>query len=344
MKSTHSIHPCLLKVAVAVSIATGTLGFAQAAGIAPEGQAAGTSQYILNTDRLIVKYKDSGSAVFKGKGGPPAMTAARQSIADRAGQEFGMKLQALRTTANGAHVLKIDRKVSVKEADALAQELMARDASVEYAEPDRIMRKMATANDPHVRRSSGTTPKRPAACACRPPGTRTTGTGVKVAVIDTGIRPHADLVRPVRRRLRLHLRHRHRQRRQRPRQRPSRSGRLDRRQRMRRRRPASSSSWHGTHVAGTIAAMTNNAWASPASPTTPRSCRCACSASAAATPRTSPTRSSGRRAAPSAACRPMPTRPRSSTCRSAAAAPAAPPPRTRSTAPFARHRRHRRGR
>ena len=53
MKSTHSIHPSLLKVAVAVSIAVGTLGSAQAATtINPD------------TDRLIVKYMDSGSGVF----------------------------------------------------------------------------------------------------------------------------------------------------------------------------------------------------------------------------------------------------------------------------------------
>ena len=256
MKSTHSIHPSLLKVAIAVSIATGTLGFAHAAGIAPDAQAAGSSQTILGTDRLIVKYKDSGSAVFKGQG-VPAMTAARQAIAERAGQEFGMKLKALRTTATGAHVLKIDRKVSVKEAEALAKELMARDASVEYAEPDRILRKMATPTDPmynqqwHYFEATGGL-RLPAAWDS------STGVGVRVAVIDTGIRPHADL-----------------------------SGQIlagydfisdtaiandgggrdsdasdpgdwtaagecavgD---------PASGSSWHGTHVAGTVAAATNN--------------------------------------------------------------------------------------
>ncbi|MDB5748415.1 MAG: peptidase, partial [Massilia sp.] len=256
MKSTHSIHPSLLKIAVAASIATGTLGLAQAAGIAPDAQ-AGSSQTILSTDRLIVKYKDSGSAVFKGKGGTPAMTAARQSIADRAGQEFGMKLQALRTTASGAHVMKIDRKVSKKEAETLAKELMARDASVEYAEPDLIMRRMATANDPmyaqqwHYTEATGGL-RLPAAWDS------STGTGVKVAVIDTGIRPHADLSgqyvggydfisdtaiandgggRDAD---------------------ASDPGDWTAASECAAGEPASSSSWHGTHVAGTIAAKTNN--------------------------------------------------------------------------------------
>ncbi|MGX4643220.1 S8 family peptidase [Massilia sp. SYSU DXS3249] len=244
MKSIHSIHPSLLKIAAAVSIATVSLG-AQAG--AP----------ILETDRLIVKYKDSGSAVFKGQGAVPAMTAARQAVAERAGQQFGMSLKALRTTATGAHVMKIDRKVSVKEAEALAAELMARDASVEYAEPDRILRKMATPTDPmytqqwHYYETTGGL-RLPAAWDS------STGTGVRVAVIDTGIRPHADL-----------------------------SGQIlagydfisdatignDGNGRdsdasdpgdwtlaneCAAGEPASSSSWHGTHVAGTIAAATNN--------------------------------------------------------------------------------------
>ena len=255
MKSTHSIHPSLLKIAVAVSIATGSLGLAQAAGIAPEAQGA-ASQHILGTDRLIVKYKDAGSAVFKGQG-TPAMTAARQAIADRAGQEFGMKVKALRTTATGAHVLKIDRKVTNQEAEALAKELMARDASIEYAEPDRILRKMATPTDPmytqqwHYFEATGGL-RLPAAWDS------STGVGARVAVIDTGIRPHADL-----------------------------SGQIlagydfisdatiandgggrdadasdpgdwTAAGECAAGEPASNSSWHGTHVAGTVAAATNN--------------------------------------------------------------------------------------
>ncbi len=254
MKSTHSIYPSLLKVAVAVSIVTGSLASASAAGTAPEVQ--GASQFILNTDRLIVKYKEPNLGGARARVAT-AMTAGRQAIADRAGQQLGLRLQALRTTATGAHVFKIDRKVSVKDADALAKEMMARDASIEYAEPDLIMTKKATPTDPmyaqqwHYFEATGGL-RLPAAWDT------TTGAGVRVAVIDTGIRAHADL-----------------------------SGQIlagydfisdttiandgggrdsdasdpgdwtaanecaagD---------PSSTSSWHGTHVAGTIAAATNN--------------------------------------------------------------------------------------
>jgi serine protease len=256
MKSTHSIYPSLLKVAVAVSIVTGSLASASAAGTVPEAQPAGGAQYILNTDRLIVKYKDAnvGSAQARVA---TAMTAGRQAIADRAGQQLGLRLQALRSTATGAHVFKIDRKVSVKEAAALAKEMMARDTSIDYAEPDLIMRKMATANDPlyaqqwHYTDATGGL-RLPAAWDL------STGTGVKVAVIDTGIRPHADLSgqyvggydfisdatigndgngRDAD---------------------PSDPGDWTAANECAAGEPASGSSWHGTHVAGTIAAKTNN--------------------------------------------------------------------------------------
>ncbi|MGJ9419277.1 S8 family serine peptidase [Massilia sp. CMS3.1] len=256
MKSTHSIYPNLLKVAVAVSIVTGSLASASAAGTVPDFQVAGTKQYIVETDRLIVKYKDANVGAAQARVAT-AMTSARQAIADRAGQQLGLRLQALRTTGTGAHVFKIDRRVSVKDADALAKEMMARDTSIEYAEPDRIMRKMATANDPmyaqqwHYTETTGGL-RLPAAWDL------STGTGVKVAVIDTGIRPHADLSgqyvggydfisdtaiandgggRDAD---------------------ASDPGDWTAANECAAGEPSSGSSWHGTHVAGTIAAKTNN--------------------------------------------------------------------------------------
>jgi serine protease len=257
MKSTQSIYPRLVKVAVALSIATASLGSASAlaAGVAPEARLEEPSHIILDTDRLIVKYKDAQVGVATRVA--TAMPAVRQAIADRAGQQLGLRLQALRATATGAHVFKIDRKVSVKEAAALAQEMMARDTSIEYAEPDLIMRKMATASDPmytqqwHYYEATGGV-RLPAAWDL------STGTGVRVAVIDTGIRPHADLsgqyvggydfitdaaiandgnARDAD---------------------PTDPGDWTAASECAAGEPASNSSWHGTHVAGTIAAKTNN--------------------------------------------------------------------------------------
>ena len=254
MKSTHSIYPSLLKVTAALAIVVGPLHASAAVPDAVPG-AAKESQYILHTDRMIVKYKDA--KVVNGRAFVPAVTAARQSVVDRAGQDFGAKLEPVRTTATGAHVMKMNRKLSLTEADALAKEMMARDPSIEYAEPDRIMTKMMTPNDPryteqwHYYEATGGL-RLPAAWDS------STGAGIRVAVIDTGYRPHADL-----------------------------SGQIlagydfisdtavanDGNGRdsdasdpgdwvaaseCYAGNPASGSSWHGTHVAGTIAAATNN--------------------------------------------------------------------------------------
>ena len=254
MKSTLSIYPSLLKVTAALAIVVGPLYASAAVPDAAPG-AAKESQYILHTDRIIVKYKDA--KVVNGRAFVPAVTAARQAVVDRAGQDFGAKLEPVRTTATGAHVMKMNRKLSLTEAGALAKEMMARDPSIEYAEPDRIMTKMMTPNDPryseqwHYYEATGGL-RLPAAWDS------STGSGVRVAVIDTGYRPHADL-----------------------------SGQVlagydfisdtaisnDGNGRdsdasdpgdwvaaneCYAGNAASGSSWHGTHVAGTIAAATNN--------------------------------------------------------------------------------------
>ena len=254
MKSTLSIYPSLLKVTAALAIVVGPLHASAAVPDAAPG-AAKESQYILHTDRMIVKYKDA--KVVNGRAFVPAVTAARQSVVDRAGQDFGAKLEPVRTTATGAHVMKMNRKLSLTEAGALAKEMMARDPSIEYAEPDRIMTRMMTPNDPryteqwHYYEATGGL-RLPAAWDS------STGSGVRVAVIDTGYRPHADL-----------------------------SGQVlagydfisdtaisnDGNGRdsdasdpgdwvaaneCYAGNAASGSSWHGTHVAGTIAAATNN--------------------------------------------------------------------------------------
>ncbi len=204
------------------------------------------------TDRIIVKYR----AV-------PATAAAQATQArgaELSAARFGVAMSRVRTTALGSQVLRADRRLSLAAADRLAADIAASDPNVEYAEPDRIMRRTLTPNDSryneqwHYFESTGGI-NAPAAWD------KSTGAGVVVAVIDTGYRPHADLAANLL---------------------PGydfigdtfvandgngrdsdasdpgdwinagECGPGD---------PATfeSSSWHGTHVAGTIAAVTNNA-------------------------------------------------------------------------------------
>ena len=82
--------------------------------------------------------------------------------------------------------------MSLAEAERLAADIAASDPNVEYAEPDRIMRKVFTPNDTqynqqwHYFEAAG-------GINAPPAWDKATGTGVVVAVIDTGYRPHADL-------------------------------------------------------------------------------------------------------------------------------------------------------
>jgi serine protease len=263
MKSRQSNYPAVLKLCAAAVLGLGA-GVASA-GVpadAPAAPGARHAAFSDHTDRLIVKYKDdSAPAPVKGLvtavSRAVPLSTARKAIVDRAGQQFGMLLKEAHTIGTGARIFKLDRKVSLADAAALAAELKARDASVEYAEPDRIMHPLFTPNDSmysqqwdYFDATGGL--NLPAAWD------KSTGAGIRVAVIDTGYRPHADL-----------------------------SGQIlagydfitdtavsnDGNGRdsdasdpgdwvaageCGSGEPAENSSWHGTHVAGTIAALTNN--------------------------------------------------------------------------------------
>jgi serine protease len=178
----------MLKLCVAAVITTGTLaGVAQAQQV----RAAQPAPFVAQTDRLIIKYKDSEPS---GKGAAHAapISAARKAMTDRAGQQFGLSMKLLHTIGTGAHVMQLDRKMALADVQALAAELMARDSSVEYAEPDRIMTAQYTPNDPQY---TNQWDYFDATGGMRLPAAwdKSTGAGINVAVIDTGYRPHADL-------------------------------------------------------------------------------------------------------------------------------------------------------
>jgi serine protease len=154
-------------------------------------QDAAQTKPITQTDRLIVKYKD---AVDNSKGAVPAraLSAARQALIARAGQQVGATLRALHATATGADVLQLSRSMSLDEAKALAAELQARDPDVEYAEPDRIMLPLFVPNDPMYSQQWDFYEAK-AGLNLPAAWDKSTGAGINVAVIDTGYRPHADL-------------------------------------------------------------------------------------------------------------------------------------------------------
>jgi len=218
--------------------------------LAPLAAAAADAGF---TDRIIVKYRGSPDAAQAMAG------TTKMGNAELSAQRFGLTMSRVRTTALGSQVLRVDRKLSLAEAEQLAADIAASDPNVEYAEPDRIMRKVFTPNDTryneqwHYFEAAGGI-NAPTAWD------KSTGSGVVVGVVDTGYRPHADLAANIlpgydfisdtfvandgngRDSSALD-----------PGDwvNPGECGPGD---------PAAfeASSWHGTHVSGTIAAITNN--------------------------------------------------------------------------------------
>lgn len=245
MQKKSPLSFALIPVAFAAACACATSSFA--------GQAEDmlvSQPVVSNTQRLIIKYKDSAPAAKQTT--PQAMALAHEAV-----QRQGVQMKWLRTNALGAHVLKLDRAVDVATAKQLAASIQAADPAVEYAEPDRLMQPLLTPNDPsynsqwHYFEAAG-------GLNLPQAWDKSTGAGVVVSVIDTGIRAHADLA--------ANLRPGHdfitdlavandgngRD------ADPSDPGDWVSAGECGAGQPASTSSWHGTHVAGTIAAVTNN--------------------------------------------------------------------------------------
>ena len=150
----------------------------QAAQIGPDGLIVQAAQ----TDRLIVKYKS-------GKGAFPTENA--RLAAQVASNRHGVQLTHLRQMASGAQVFKLSRRLGKGDIDALAASFRSGDANIEYVEPDRLLQPQLTPTDPMYAQQWSLFD---AVGGIRAPDAwnKSSGEGVTVAVIDTGVRPHAD--------------------------------------------------------------------------------------------------------------------------------------------------------
>ena len=219
-----------------------------AQAVEPELSAMAVAPDEVVTDRIIVKYKSTMA-------GANAMSMS-QTAMDRIAQTAGHRVTHMRRLATGAQLMKLEQRTSKAELDAIIARLQ-QDPQVEYAEPDRLMQPMAVPNDTnynqqwHYFEATGGL-NLPSAWDV------TQGEGVVVGVIDTGYRPHADLnanILPGYDMISDTTVAQDGNGRDSDASDPgdwSPAGACGAGQ------PARNSSWHGTHVAGTIAAVTNN--------------------------------------------------------------------------------------
>ncbi len=153
-------------------------------------QMAAAESEALPTDRIIVKYKDNVTAARANASAAERAQLHRQ--AQDAALRVGQRLDLVRVGSNDTHVMRLQGKLAYKDVAQLAHDIMANDPSVEYAEPDTIKQAQFVPNDVrgpqqwHYYEAAGGI-NAPAAWDT------SQGIGVVVAVVDTGYRPHADL-------------------------------------------------------------------------------------------------------------------------------------------------------
>jgi len=135
------------------------------------------------TNRVIIKYKTS--TVFN------ALNARPQIATDHITARTGMRLNHIRRMQSGAHIMQLSRFQTLSEINNIISTLNA-DPDIEYAEPDLMLKPLAVPNDSRYNEQwqyfeSTAGLNMPQAWDI------TQGSGAVVAVIDTGYRPHADL-------------------------------------------------------------------------------------------------------------------------------------------------------
>jgi serine protease len=142
-----------------------------------------------STDRFIIRYK-TGSA-------ERVSTTAAQSKLDRLASAFPARAHHLRRMGIGSDVVTTERKLNAKEAKAFMRAI-ASDPNVEYVEPDTVMTVSMAPNDPEYSKQWGLTSN-------QKPGVTTAGiraegawdvangSGVVIAVVDNGVTSHSDL-------------------------------------------------------------------------------------------------------------------------------------------------------
>jgi serine protease len=141
------------------------------------------------TDRFIVKYKSGTSE--------RGTASAVQSRLDRFAGALPARAHHLRRMGTGSDVVTVERKLSAKEAKAFMRAI-ATDPDVEYVEPDTVMVIGSVPNDPLYSSQWGLSSN-------QKPGVTTagiraegawdmaTGSGEVIGVVDSGITSHSDL-------------------------------------------------------------------------------------------------------------------------------------------------------
>lgn len=221
-------------------------------------------------DRFIVKYREGTSESGNETALRNALNAAsvragalvQAAILQRGGRPSGLPFQLahVRRMSLGADVVKSSEKLDRAAAELLMRQI-AMDTNVEYVEIDRLNRISLTPNDTNYSQQWGYF-NATAGIKANEAWDITSGAGVVVAVLDTGITNHSDLnanILPGYDFIADSFVARDGNGRDADASDPGDWNNATECDQPGYDVPAANSSWHGTHVAGTVAAVTNNA-------------------------------------------------------------------------------------
>jgi serine protease len=110
-----------------------------------------------------------------------------------AAARHGVDLRHLRKLARGGHLMALNKALPDALARRLAREIALLDDRIEYVEPDVVMVPMALSNDKHVGDQWNLTDP-VGGIYLNEAWPMSKGHGVVVAVVDSGVRPHVDLM------------------------------------------------------------------------------------------------------------------------------------------------------
>ena len=129
---------------------------------------------------------------FKPGSAPRQDAAARQRSLDVAARTMGLSMNPVRRLGIGADLVRTNRKLDFADAERLLNRLRG-DPDVLYAELDRVMRPTLVPNDTYYANNQWHYFEPTGGIGLPATWDRATGSGVVVAVLDTGITAHSDL-------------------------------------------------------------------------------------------------------------------------------------------------------
>ncbi|MCE2594838.1 S8 family serine peptidase [Motilimonas cestriensis] len=139
------------------------------------------------TNRIIVKYKQPSFGVMRAA----VSQVRRMEVKEALTANTGFNADYKRTTLTGEEVYELDQWQDNQSLEHVLRDL-ENNPDVEYAEPDQLMFPMATTNDPSFDKLWGLT-NVAGGMNFVDAWPIATGKGVNVAVVDTGYAKHSDL-------------------------------------------------------------------------------------------------------------------------------------------------------